>query len=425
MSNKMEDNGMTSTGKRALVPKLRFPKFRDAGEWENRLLDTIAIFYKGKGISKADIDPAGEISCIRYGELYTVYDEVIREVVSKTNLHSSELFFSQRNDVLIPSSGETKLDIAKAACVLFDDIALGGDLNVLRSDENGIFLSYLFNGSYKTEIAKKAQGDTVVHLYASQLKLLNVAIPKPAEQQKIADCLSSIDELITLETQKLNTLKTHKKGLVQQLFPAEGETLPKLRFPEFRDTGEWEERQLGDIGSVRMCKRIFKDQTSSSGDVPFYKIGTFGRVPDSYISWEIFENYKQNYPFPKTGSVLISASGTIGRAVIYKGELAYFQDSNIVWLDNDENLITDSFLFFLYQMINWAPSVGAIQRLYNENILGAKVGFPSIPEQQKIADCLASLDDLITIQTQKLDLLKGHKKGLMQQLFPIMDEVGT
>jgi type I restriction enzyme S subunit len=198
--------------------------------------------------------------------------------------------------------------------------------------------------------------------------------------------------------------------------------LPKLRFPEFREAGEWEEKRLGDVGSVRMCKRILKEQTSPRGDIPFYKIGTFGGVPDAYISREIFENFRNSYPFPKNGAVLISAAGTIGRTVRYNGELAYFQDSNIVWLDNSEKLITDNFLFYLYQLIDWSPSVGAIQRLYNENILGAQVKFPSIPEQQKIADCLASLDELITLEMQQLDTLKAHKKGLMQQLFPAEGE---
>ena len=205
--------------------------------------------------------------------------------------------------------------------------------------------------------------------------------------------------------------KTEKRGSV-----------PKLRFPEFREAREWEEKRLGDIGSVRMCKRIFKEQTSPRGDIPFYKIGTFGGAPDAYISRELFESFRNSFPFPKNGAVLISAAGTIGRTVRYKGELAYFQDSNIVWLDNSEDLIADNFLFYLYQLIDWSPSVGAIQRLYNANILGAQVKFPSIPEQQKIADCITSLDELITLEAQKLDTLKTHKKGLMQQLFPAEGE---
>lgn len=201
------------------LPKLRFPEFSEAEEWKNMQLEEIATFHKGKGIAKADINPNGENLCIRYGELYTTYGEVIEEVVSKTNLQSTELFLSCRNDVLIPSSGETKQDIAKASCVMVDDVALGGDLNIIRSTENGIFLSYLLNGSCRKEIARIAQGDTVVHLYASQLKLLTVAIPDLAEQQRIADCLGSLDDAIAMQARKVDALKAHKKGMMQQLFP--------------------------------------------------------------------------------------------------------------------------------------------------------------------------------------------------------------
>lgn len=205
------------------LPKLRFPEFTGAGEWKKMQLEEIATFHKGKGIAKVDIDPNGEKQCIRYGELYTSYGEVIDEVISRTNVQPTELFLSRRNDVLIPSSGETKQDIAKASCVMVDDVALGSDLNVLRSTENGVFLSYLLNGSCGKEIARIAQGDTVVHLYASQLKSLTVAIPGLMEQKKIADCIASFDCLITSQKQKLNELQRHKNGLMQKIFPAMGE----------------------------------------------------------------------------------------------------------------------------------------------------------------------------------------------------------
>ncbi|NTW87885.1 MAG: restriction endonuclease subunit S [Desulfobulbaceae bacterium] len=206
-------------------PNLRFPEFQDAGKWVEKKLDGIADLYKGKGISKADIDVQGQIPCIRYGELYTIYSEVIQVVFSKTSNPPSDLFLSRKNDVIIPASGETKIDIAKASCVMHDNVALGGDLNVIRSRHNGVFLSYYLNGPKKVDIAKIAQGDSVVHLYPSQLKLLEIRLPVADEQQKIANCLSSIDELITAQTQKLGTLKTHKKGLMQQLFPVLDEVL--------------------------------------------------------------------------------------------------------------------------------------------------------------------------------------------------------
>lgn len=205
------------------LPELRFPEFVGAGEWKEKQLKDIATFHKGKGIAKADIDPNGARQCIRYGELYTSYGEVIDEVVSRTNVQPAESFLSRRNDVLIPSSGETKQDIAKASCVLVDDVALGGDLNVLRSTEDGIFLSYLLNGSCSKEIARIAQGDAVVHLYASQLKLLSVAIPELKEQRKIADCLVSFDNLIASQAQKITALECHKNGLMQKIFPAMSE----------------------------------------------------------------------------------------------------------------------------------------------------------------------------------------------------------
>jgi len=201
-------------------PRLRFPEFQDAGEWEETTLGEKSSILRGKGISKADLDPHGLQACIRYGELYTRYGETIREVVSRTKVPASELFISKPDDVIIPSSGETKIDIAKASCVLAGGIALGGDLNVIRSNLNGTFLSYYLNGPKRLDIAKVAQGDTVVHLYPHQLEALHIAVPTLPEQQRIADCLSSLDALITAATQRLATLKTHKQGLMQQLFPS-------------------------------------------------------------------------------------------------------------------------------------------------------------------------------------------------------------
>ena len=201
--------------------------------------------------------------------------------------------------------------------------------------------------------------------------------------------------------------KEVKKGLV-----------PDFRFPEFLDSGEWEEINLGSIGKVSMCKRILKDETKPYGDIPFYKIGTFGKQADAYISKDVYERYKSKYSYPKKGDILISASGTIGRLVIFNGEAAYFQDSNIVWIGNNENLVKNSFLFYCYKRIKWATDNNTIARLYNDNLSGMKIFITSMPEQTKIAACLSSLDDLITAQTQKIEALKTHKKGLMQQLFP-------
>ncbi|WP_419584516.1 restriction endonuclease subunit S, partial [Thiolapillus sp.] len=204
------------------TPRLRFPEFREAGAWEVRRLGEIGKISKGKGISKSDIKPNGALPCIRYGELYTHYGEVIRDVVSFTDANPGNLVLSEENDVIIPASGETKEDIATASCVSVKGVALGGDLNIFYSPMNGMFLAYYIRGNLKFEISKVAQGNSVVHLYTTQLEKLKLAVPPyPKEQQKIAHCLSSLDEVIGLESDKLDALKNLKKGLMQQLFPQE------------------------------------------------------------------------------------------------------------------------------------------------------------------------------------------------------------
>lgn len=195
---------------------------------------------------------------------------------------------------------------------------------------------------------------------------------------------------------------------------------PTIRFRGFTD--DWEQRKLGDFGAVAMCKRIFKDQTSEKGDIPFYKIGTFGGVPDAYIPRELFNEYKQMYPYPEKGDILISASGSIGRTVEYTGEDAYFQDSNIVWLRHDKSIV-NLFLKYLYEVIQWAGIEGStIKRLYNDNILTTEVMIPSVQEQEKIGAYLDSIDHLITLHQCKLDQLKKLKKYFLQNMFPAKGE---
>lgn len=161
------------------------------------------------------------------------------------------------------------------------------------------------------------------------------------------------------------------------------------------EPGAADELTLGDIGRVAMCKRVFKNETSDSGEVPFFKIGTFGKQPDAYISRELFDTYRNKYSFPKCGDILISASGTIGRAVVYDGELAYFQDSNIVWLDHDESIVSNAYLKYWYQVIDWSTDGGTIKRLYNSNLLRARIMVPSRDEQKHIVAVLDKFDALV------------------------------
>ena len=194
---------------------------------------------------------------------------------------------------------------------------------------------------------------------------------------------------------------------------------PKVRFK--RDDGssypDLVDKKLGDIGTVLMCKRVFREQTDSTGDVPFYKIGTFGGVPDAFISRELYEELKTKYSFPKKGNVLLSAAGTIGRTVRYDGEDAFFQDSNIVWLDHDDSVL-DDYLYYFYQQASWKNlEGGTIQRLYNGILLDKDISIPSLEEQQKIADFLSSVDDIITASEEEVANLETQKKAVMKKIF--------
>lgn len=174
----------------------------------------------------------------------------------------------------------------------------------------------------------------------------------------------------------------------------------------------WEQRKLGDVGSVSMCRRIFKEQTSEDGDIPFYKIGTFGAEPDSFISKELFDEYKKKYPYPKKGDILISASGSIGRTVEFTGKNEYFQDSNIVWL-NHNGRIDNTFLKCFYNVVKWSGLEGStIQRLYNDNILKTEISIPSITEQVAIGKYFEQLDHLITLHQRKPFYIKYQEEKM-------------
>ena len=191
---------------------------------------------------------------------------------------------------------------------------------------------------------------------------------------------------------------------------------PYLRFKKFKE--KWQLKVLGNLGSVAMNKRIFKEETSEVGEIPFYKIGTFGREPDSFITREKFEEYKSKYPYPEIGDILISASGSIGRTVEYLGEEAYFQDSNIVWLKHDERL-DNSFLKQFYSIVKWQGIEGTtIKRLYNKNILETPIALPSVSEQSAIGSLFRTLDDLLTSYKDNLANYQSLKATMLSKMFP-------
>ena len=273
-------------------------------------------------------------------------------------------------------------------------------------------------------------------MYSSQLKKLDINIPDLSEQQKIADCLSSLDELITAQSQKLDTLKDHKKGLMQQLFPAQGETVPKLRFPEFRDKGEWKPKKLGKLIDIK--GRIgYRGYTVN--DIVKEGEGAISLSPSNiddghlifdkstYISWEKYEESPE-IMLEKGFTVLVKTGSSYGKTALVKS-LPVKTTINPQVVVLKPLCIDSSFLFLtisnhsIQKQIREHAVGGAIPTLSQNNISNFDILIPNIEEQQKIADCLSSLDELITAQSQKLDTHKAHKKGLTQQLFPSIDEV--
>ena len=215
-------------------------------------------------------------------------------------------------------------------------------------------------------------------LMSKQMEKIPIPVPPLSVQQEIVRIL---DKFTQLEAE-LDCRKRQYKYYRDMLLTS--------------DENQVEWKTLGEVGKVRMCKRILKHQTSHIGEIPFYKIGTFGKQPDAFISKEIFTEYKEKYNYPKKGEILISASGTIGRTVVFDGEDAYFQDSNIVWIENDEREVLNKFLFYYYKVVNWNISEGGtIKRLYNDNLSKIKIPIPPIEEQERISGILDKFDTLV------------------------------
>jgi type I restriction enzyme S subunit len=329
----------------------------------------------------------------------------------------------QPGDLAICMSNGSKALVGKSAEYhggYSGPLTVGAFCSIFRPQ--AAFAKLAFRSDRYTEFVSLAiGGGNINNLKNSDLEAFEFPVPtSPAEQQKIADCLTSLDEVIAAQGRKVEALKAHKKGLMQHLFPQEGQTLPRLRFPEFRDGPDWDTRTIGVFGDISMCKRIFASQTNDREGVPFYKIGTLGGKPDAYISREVYEHYRARYCFPKVGDVLITCAGTVGKCVVYDGEDAYYQDSNIVWIENSEAVVSNRFLHAVLINYDWSKlNSTTIARIYLDDLRNVRILVPLVKaEQQRIADCLSALDARLTAEAARLDALKTHKKGLMQGLFP-------
>ena len=393
------------------VPNLRFKDFE--GKWEKKKLGSIAQFSKGKGISKNDIVENGTTECVRYGELYTYYGAVIDEIKSRTNVDVKSLVLSEENDVIIPASGETQIDIATASCVLKSGVALGGDLNIIKTPNNGVFLSQYLNSKKKIEIASLAQGISVVHLYSSQLALLQVSLPPLPEQNKIATFLSIIDERIQTQSKIIEELKLLKSTLCKKIFSRQlrskddkGNKLP-----------DWGVKKLGEVGTFYSGGTpLTSKRQYFNGDIPFIRSGEINSdKTEQFISQLGLKN--SSAKMVEKGDVLFALYGaTSGEVAISKIKGAINQA--VLCIKSHQNhYFIYSYLLHKKESIITMYLQGGQGNLSAEIVKQINIPIPSLSEQSKIASFLSSIDEKIKLNEEIHESLVKQKEYLLQQMF--------
>ena len=302
---------------------------------------------------------------------------------------------AQKDDILISVRAPIgDLNIANEDCCIGRGVAAIR----MKSKECDRDYLYLFLESKSKYLQDCGTGSTFTAINKGVLESLKVKCPELKNQTSIANEIENIKAAIKYKNSELICLNEAVQSEFVEMF---GENPV--------ESGKWKVETLGEIGKVSMCKRILREQTTPEGDIPFYKIGTFGKKADAYISKELYNEFKSRYSYPKKGSILISASGTIGRAVVFDGEPAYFQDSNIVWIDNDETKVLNSFLQFWYGTNPWKITQGGtISRLYNSNISEANVIIPPLEVQQSFAAFVQKIDKSKFVLQQQLQFIKKY-----------------
>ena len=367
---------------------------------EYKKLGEIATISRGGNLQKKDFCSEG-VPCIHYGQIYTRYGLFADKTftfISKDCAKKQKLAYP--NDIVMAVTSENIEDICKCVAWLGDEaVAVSGHTAIIHHHQNAKYLAYYFHTQmFAAQKRKLVHGTKVMEVTPDTLNAVTVPAPPLPVQNEIVKILDNFAELTAQLQEQLDAeLKARKKQY--EYYRNKLLTFDVLG----GGASECKWRTLGDIGKISMCKRIMKAETSSNGNVPFFKIGTFGKEPDAYITQEKFEEYRSTYSFPKKGDILISAAGTIGRTVIYDGKPAYYQDSNIVWLDNDESLVLNKYLYYYYQLQPWAVSTGGtIARLYNDNISRTQICVPSLEEQTRIISILDRFDALCNDLTSGL-----------------------
>lgn len=366
------------------VPHLRFPEF--SGEWEETTLGKISEITKGSGISKDQLSEQGS-PCILYGELYTKYNsEVIGVVYSRTELESSSLVKSKANDVIIPCSGETAIDISTARCVPFNNILLGGDLNIIRlKHDDGGFFAYQLNGARKKDIARVAQGVSVVHLYGENLKHIRVYHPVIEEQKKITRLLSLIDERIATQNKVIEKLESLIKGIAHRVA---GMGKPNVCLKECLEctSSTLQESEVSDLG-------------------PYPVYGANGIV-----------GFLDSYNTPDEAIYIVKDGSGVGSVAYVKGKCSATGTLNILTAKQDYSL---QFLYYMLKVFNFEPyKTGmAIPHIYFKDYSKAKIFCLSYSKQLRYAKMLEAIDAKLLIEQKVFISLNSQKQYLLRLMF--------
>lgn len=366
------------------VPTLRFPNY--SGEWQVSSMGKVCTFRKGYGISKENLSSDGT-PCILYGELYTTYKTAIaKSIKSKTNLDPTILFHSKKNDVIIPCSGETAEDIATSVCIPYDDILLGGDLTVIRSDLDGAFLSNQINSVRKYDIARIAQGKSIVHLQADELKKISIAYPTIDEQQKISGSIDKIDERIEVQNKIISKYEALIKGLCDKIFRHDKSVC---------------------LSDLVKCKT----STLQENEIATYYDGKYKVFGASGIIATI-----DKYQFEKD-SILVLKDGSKAGKIQYAGGKYSVVGTSVVLIPN--NADDARYLYFAMRSIDFDKyKVGSgIPHIYFKDYSYERIYYPNSALRAKIVKVLDAYETKVEIEKEMLSALQKQKAFLLQSMF--------
>ena len=407
--------------KKPTVPAIRFKGFTDT--WEQRKAIDIADYSKGNGYSKGDLADAGT-PIILYGRLYTKYQFAISEVDTFTVPRNGAVY-SQGNEVIVPASGETAEDIARASAVEKSGVLLGGDLNILRPFDfiNPLFLALaISNGEPQKELAKKAQGKSVVHIHNTDIQEVTIAYPSKTEQDRIVSVFRQLDNLITLHQRKLDKLHKVKRSLLERMFPRNGANVPEIRFSGFTDA--WEQRKLGEVADI-----VGGGTPSTSnddywdGDIDWYAPAEI--ADQIYVASSERKITQQGYDNSSAkmlpvGTVLFTSRAGIGKTAILRKEGCTNQGFQSIVPHINE---LDSYFIFSRseEMKRYGETVGAgstFVEVSGKQMANMELMMPTTMEEQvTIGSFFSNLDSLITLHQRKLDKLRQIKRSMLEKMF--------